>query len=302
MKRKDFFLAILIVIVWGANFTATRLGLDGVPPMLLVAIRYTLVAFPAIFFIKKPDISWRYIVYYGLTVGCGQFSALYFAMEIGMPAGLASVILQLQAFISPLLARIIFKESIKLKQVIGFSVGGLGLFVISLASTNQGLGSIPLPAILLTVLAPFFWSISNIVSKLASNKAKETGVEFNMINMIVWSALVPPIPMTIFALFLDKPSVLINSILGLKSISLFSFFYLAYLSTIFGYGAWGVLISKYPISKITPISLLVPVTGLSTASIVLGEKLTPMQWLGTFIILFGLFIANVDIKGSKQSA
>ena len=102
MKKNDLLLALLVVVVWGANFTVISLGLDGVPSMLLVALRYTLVAFPAIFFIKKPNLEWKYIILYGFAVGVGQFGCLFYAMEIGMPAGLASIIAQLQAFISPL--------------------------------------------------------------------------------------------------------------------------------------------------------------------------------------------------------
>ncbi len=297
MKKKDFFIALLVVIVWGANFTAIRLGLDGVPSMLLVAIRYTLVVFPAIFFVKKPDVSWKYIFFYGLTVGAGQFGALFLAMEIGMPAGLASIVVQLQAFISPLLATIFLSEKISPKQLIGFLIGGVGLFIIGLASTTSSLASIPLGAILLTILAPLFWSISNIIAKFAAKKAEEEGKKLDMFRMVIWSALVPPIPMLILSIIIDSPSVIISSLLNLSPIAGFSAAYVAYLSTIFGYGTWGVLLTKYSLSKISPLSLLVPITGLLTAMIVLNERLTSMQWIGALVILFGLLVANLDIKG-----
>jgi len=104
MKKKDIILALLVVIIWGANFTVIKLGLGGVPSMLLVVFRYIITAFPAVFFIKKPNTEWKYIIMYGLFVGVFQFSCLFYAMEIGMPAGIASIVLQFQAFISPILA------------------------------------------------------------------------------------------------------------------------------------------------------------------------------------------------------
>ena len=213
MKRKDLILALLVVIVWGVNFIFIRMGLDGIPSMLLVAIRFTLVAFPAVFFIKKPNIEWKYIIAYGLTVGVGQFACMFYSIELGMPAGLASIIAQLQAFISPLLGAIFLNEKVKPKQLIGFVIAAIGLGVIGYVSTTNGASSIPLVALVLIICAPFFWAISNIVVRFASNRATEKGEELNMLSLVVWAGLVPPIPMIILALLIDTPQTLINSIM-----------------------------------------------------------------------------------------
>lgn len=296
MKRKDLILALLIVIVWGANFTVIRLGLNGVPSMLLVAFRYILVAFPAIFFVKKPKNHLKYILAYGFSVGVGQFGCLFYAIQIGMPAGIASILTQLQAFITPLLAFVFFKESIKPKQVIGFLIAALGLSLIGIASVSNGIASIPLGAILLNILTPVFWSTSNIVLRHASNKATEEGHKLDMLSMVVWSALVPPIPMIGLSLLVDKPETIINSLMNLNVTSVFSALYLGYASTLFAYGVWSTLLSKYPLSKVSPISLMVPITGLLTARIVLSEQLSLAQWMGVIIILTGLIIANIDFR------
>lgn len=296
MKRKDFILAILVVIVWGANFTVIKLGLNGVPPLLLVTLRFTLVAFPAVFFIKPPKISLKDLLLYGFTVGVGQFGCLFYAMHIGMPAGLSSILLQLQAFISPILGYLLFKEKFKTKQLVGFLIGALGLIVIGIASTSKDIGSIPLSAILLMICAPIFWSISNIVVRTASEKAKEKDEQLDMLSLVVWGSLVPPIPTLILALLIDSPQTLINSITNLNIVSIFAALYLAFGSTLFGYGFWSMLISKYPLNKISPLSLLVPITGLLTARIVLLEKLSSLQWLGVTIIVIGLIITNIDFK------
>lgn len=296
MKRKDFILAILVIIIWGANFTVIKLGLGGVPPMLLVTLRFTLVAFPAVFFIKPPKMSLKDILLYGFTVGVGQFGCLFYAMHIGMPAGLASIIVQLQAFISPLLGCIFLKENLKTKQLIGFIIGALGLIVIGIDSSTNEITSIPLVAILLTICAPIFWSISNIVVNVASKKAKDKGEKLDMLSLVVWASLVPPIPTLILALIIDSPQTLINSMYNLNIMSIFSALYLAFGATLFGYGFWSILISKYPLNKISPLSLLVPITGLLTARIILFEKLSKMQWLGVSIIIIGLMITNLDLK------
>ena len=300
MKIKDLILALLVVIVWGANFTVIKLALDGVPPMLLVTLRYTLVVFPAIFFIKPPNISLKGLLLYGFTVGVAQFGCLFYAMHIGMPAGLASIILQLQAFISPILGYLILKEKLKTKQLVGFFIAIMGLFVIGFASVQNGISSIPIPAILLTLLAPVFWSISNIIARSASDNAKARGQNLNMLSLVVWGGLIPPIPTLAIALLIDSPQTLINAVSNLSMISIFGVFYLAFGATLFGYGFWNILISKYPLSKISPLSLLVPITGLLTARIVLQEELSLLQWLGVSIIIIGLMITNIDFKMIKS--
>ncbi|MCB2288507.1 EamA family transporter [Clostridium sp. CS001] len=296
MKRKDFILAILVVIVWGANFTVIKLGLGGVPPMLLVTLRYTLVAFPAVFFIKPPKMPLKDLLLYGFTVGVGQFGCLFYAMHIGMPAGIASIIVQLQAFISPLLGYLLLKEKFKTKQLVGFLIGALGLLVIGVASSTIGITSIPILALLLTICAPIFWSISNIVAKTASKKSIEKGEQLDMLSLVVWGSLVPPVPTLILALLIDSPQTLINSMSNLNMMSIFAILYLAFGSTLFGYGFWSILISKYPINKISPLSLLVPITGLLTARIVLVEKLSSLQWTGVSVIIIGLIVTNLDFK------
>ncbi len=296
MNRKDALLALLVVIIWGANFTVIKLGLGGVPSMLLVAIRYSLVAFPAVFIIKKPKTSWNYIIWYGLTVGVGQFSCLFYAMEIGMPAGLASIIVQLQGFISPFLSSIFFKEKLAKKQLLGFVIAAIGLSIIGYASLQGGLASIPPLALLLTIGAPVFWSTSNIISKKASLQASEDGHKLDMLSMVIWSSLIPPIPMLVLSYFIDTPQAIIGSFASLSFMSIFSAIYLALASTIFGYGVWNILISKYPLSKVAPTSLLVPVFGLLVSQLILKEYLSTAQWLGVIIILLGLIVSNVTIK------
>ena len=293
MRKKDLVMALMVVIIWGVNFTVIRLGLNGVPSMLLAALRYTFVL-PALFFVKRPKIDMKYAIAYGLAVGVGQFSCLFYAMQIGMPAGLSSITLQSAAFMTPLLAFLFLHESIKPKQIIGLFIAAIGLAFI--ASNAGSITAVPLPALLLTLLAAFFWALSNIVLKFASNKAEALGEKMDMLGVVVWTSLVPPIPLYIISFILDGPDVMLKTVTSLSAISIFSIFYLAFGATIFGYGTWSVLLGKYPASKIAPLSLMVPVTGLLSSQIILKEQLSTSQWTGGFIILLGLIFSTLDIK------
>lgn len=292
MKRRDLILALLVVIVWGANFTVIKLGLAGLPPMLLVALRYTFAAVPAIFFVKRPDIGWKYIIAYGMAVGVGQFSCLFYAMNIGMPAGTSSVILQAQAFFTLIFAAVLLKEHLRIFHALGVIISAIGLFFISGNIGSGQMSSLPLGALFLTLLAAAFWGISNIIVRFASKQAAAQGKTIDMFGLVVWSSLVPPLPLFIFALILDTPETLLNIVLGLSGQSIFAILYLSFLATLFGFGLWSFLLSKYPAGKVAPRSLLVPITGLITARAVLGEQLMPIQWLGCGIIILGLITSN----------
>ena len=292
MKRRDLILALLVVIVWGANFTVIKLGLAGLPPMLLVALRYTFAAVPAIFFVKRPDIGWKYIIAYGMAVGVGQFSCLFYAMNIGMPAGTSSVILQSQVFFTLIFAAVLLKEHLRIFHALGVIISAIGLFFISGNIGSGQMSSLPLGALFLTLLAAAFWGISNIIVRFASKQAAAQGKTIDMFGLVVWSSLVPPLPLFIFALILDTPETLLNIVLGLSGQSIFAILYLSFLATLFGFGLWSFLLSKYPAGKVAPLSLLVPITGLITARAVLGEQLMPIQWFGCGIIILGLIISN----------
>ncbi|WP_312699726.1 EamA family transporter [Sedimentibacter sp.] len=300
MKKKDILLAAMVVIIWGINFTVIRLGLNGVPSMLLVTLRYLFTALPAIFFVKKPKTELKYIILFGLFVGFGQFACLFYAMEIGMPASIASIILQMQAFISPVLAVFYLNERLKPKQIIGFVIAAIGLLIIGAANAKGGITAIPLFAIILNLLAPFFWSASNIVSRIASDKAEAKGEKLDMFSLVVWSALVPIIPLAALTFVLDTPQDILNVLINFSGISVFAVLYLAAASTLFCYGVWSVLISKYPMGKVAPIPLLVPVVALISARLVLNEQLSAMQWMGVVVILIGLITTSLNLEMFKK--
>ncbi|WP_077611059.1 EamA family transporter [Clostridium sp. Marseille-P2415] len=299
MKIWDRILAVFVIVLWGINFTVIKFGVNEMSPMLLVAFRYVFAALPAIFFVKRPDTSWKYIVAYGMTVGVGQFSCLFYAENIGMPAGIASVVLQSQAFFTILLAGALFQEKIRAGQIAGLIVAGAGLFFISGNIGTHGSAAIPGVAFFLTVIAALFWGISNIIVRYASREAEAQGKNLNMFSMVIWSSLVPPFPMLAAAVIIGKPVLVWQQLSHINASAAFSILYLALLATLIGYGLWSTLLAKYPAGKVAPLSLLVPVVGLITAQIVLKEKLTTIQWVGGLIIILGLLISNFSHRLRK---
>lgn len=287
MPLKDVLLALVVIAVWGLNFVVIKIGLEGVPPLLLGALRFLLVLFPAIFFIPRPRLPWRWLLAYGMTISLGQFAFLFYAMSAGMPAGLASLVLQAQAFFTLLFAVPLLGERVRAGQLLGLLVAAAGLTLIGLRS-GPGM---TLAGFALTLCAASMWALGNIVTRRIG--------KVDILGLVVWGALVPPLPFLALSLWLEGPATLERAMLGLDLQSLLAIVYLAFAATMLGYGLWGRLLSRYPASQVAPFSLLVPVVGLSASALLLGERLDIQQGAGVGLVLAGLL---VNLYGARLPA
>ena len=278
MLPKDLLLALVVIIVWGMNFVVIKIGLDDMPPMLLGALRFLLAAFPAVLFIKRPQIPLRWLLAYGLTISLGQFAFLFSAMSVGMPAGLASLVLQSQAFFTLLFAVMFLGERFRLANLFGLLVAAGGLLLIGL----QGNGLMTLAGFLLTLCAAAMWALGNIVTRKLG--------KVNLVGLVVWGSLVPPLPFFALSWLLEGPAVIETALRAINLDTLLVLAYLAFGATILGYGLWSRLLSRYPASQVAPFSLLVPVVGITSAAVLLDEHLSTLQLVGALLVMLGLLL------------
>lgn len=284
MTRKDGLLALLVVVVWGLNFVVIKLGLHNMPPLMLAGLRFMLVAFPAIFFVARPKIPFKLLLGYGLTISFGQFAFLFCAIKFGMPAGLASLVLQAQAFFTIILGAFVFGERLQGKQLAGITLAVFGVLVLIDASLNGQ--DVALLGFMLTLAAGLSWACGNIFNKLIMQHAARPQV----MSLVVWSALIPVIPFLAASFILDGPDVMLRSLVDIDLTTILSLIYLAFVATIVGYGIWGSLLGRYETWRVAPLSLLVPVVGLASAALLLDETLSALQLLGAVLIMAGLYI------------
>lgn len=284
MSARDLAFALLVILLWGLNFVVIKIGLDSLPPMLLGATRFTLAAIPAIFFIRRPQVPLRWLVAYGLTISFGQFAFLFSAMDNGMPAGLASLVLQSQAFFTLLLAALLLSEKVRAHNLIGLLVAATGLLFIGL----HGGASMTTTGLLLTLCAALMWACGNIITKRVG--------QVDLTALVVWGSLVPPLPFLAMSLWLEGPARITDALANISGAALFALAYLAFGATLLGYSLWSRLLSRYPAGQIAPFSMLVPVIGLSSAAVLLDEELSQLQLIGTILIMGGL---TINVFGAR---
>jgi O-acetylserine/cysteine efflux transporter len=294
MPPIDVAQALAIVVAWGVNFVVIKWGVAGVPPLLLGALRFALVALPAVFIVKRPPLPWRYLALYGLTVGVGQFGCLFSAIKLGMPAGLASVVLQSQAFFTLLLARFFLNERWQRSQLAGLA---LALGGLALIGSGKG-GNMTALGFGLTIAAATSWAASNVVVRAIGRD----GYKVAPLGLVIWSSLIPPIPFLLLSWWLEGGERILPALRDFNLQSLFAVAYLAVVASMFGYGLWSRLLTRHAAAKVAPFSLLVPVVGLLASHLLLGESLTPAQLAGSGLLLAGLAVSVFGGRALSMAA
>lgn len=299
MPLRDKLLALLIVMAWGVNFVVIKVGLHGMPPLLLAGLRFACVAFPAIFFIKRPNLPLKWLLAYGLTISFGQFALLFWSLHLGLSAGLASLILQAQAFFTVLLGALLLKEKVRSHNIVAMLMAAGGIYL--LASAHQhGAASITLVTLMLILAAASCWALGNITNKvIMANYAVPT------MSLIVWSAPIPLVSFALSSLLFEGADAITSSLVNIEWHNVFSVLYLSIFATIIGYGGWSYLLSKYETGTVAPLSLLVPVFGLLSAMLFLDEAFNAQQAIGVIVIgvslVFNVFYPVIRQRKLRKS-
>ena len=276
MTRADILTALGVVTIWGVNFVVIKIGLQDLPPILFSALRFLFAALPLVFFVKRPKTSIGLVLAYGLFQFSLQFTLLFSGIQLGLPAGLASLVIQLQAFFTIGLAVLMLGERPKSAQLLGALVafGGMALVAIHLD------GKATLVGFVLVVLAGVCWAVANIVTKKMG--------QVDALSLVVWSSLVATPPLLLASWLVEGGAAwqLAYQHFSLKSLA--TVLFQAYPNTLLGFGIWSMLMRRYPSATVAPFSLLVPVAGMLSAAVVLGEALQWWKIAAGALVLGGL--------------
>lgn len=291
MAPRDVALALFVAVLWGANFVVMKHAVSEVPPLLLTALRFALAALPMVFFLPRPRVSWGTLIAYGTAFGIVKFGLLFTAFKIGGAAGLASVLLQTQAFFTILLAQALMGETVGGRQRLGIGVALAGVVVI----VAGGIADASAAPFVLIVAAAMAWSVANLIQKRAGS--------IDMLAFTVWISLVPPLPMLALSAAFEGVAAWQAAWTHLTWAGVAAVLYLAYPVSIVSGAIWGSLLARYPAATVTPFALLVPVIGMAGGAAVYGERFTLANLAGSGLILAGLtFIVLAGRAASARPA
>jgi O-acetylserine/cysteine efflux transporter len=279
MRPRDIGLAVAVMAVWGVNFVMIEVGLDHFPPLLFNALRFTAAAFPAVLFVGRPPVPWRWIVAVGLVLGVAKFSLLFAGMAAGMPAGLSSLVLQSQAVFTMIFAVLLLRERPRPVQIAGLAVAAAGVGVVA---TRMGF---VFGAFLLIVGAAACWGLSNVATRKASPP--------DTLRFMVWVSAVASGPLIVLSLLVDGPSADLAALRSFDLPALGALLYVALISTLAGFAVWGRLLQTYGASTVAPFSMLVPFFGMASAAVFLGERIHGVDVAGGVLVVGGILLGLV---------
>lgn len=272
-------LALAVVAIWGSNFVVIRLGLDELPPLTFAALRFVLAALPLVFVLPRPKVPWSHLAGYGLFIGAGQFGLLFIAMKGAISPGLASLVVQTQVFFTIGAALVLNGERVRLYQVVALALATAGIVVIGL---NVDATTTPL-GLVLVLAAAMSWTTGNMIARASGPT--------NMLSYVVWASLFSAPPLIVLSLLTEGGPAVIGAALAAASPTAWiALVWQTVGNTLFGYSAWGYLLGRHPAATVTPMALLVPVFGMGTSAMVLGEPLPAWKLIAAGLVISGLAI------------
>ncbi|TNC48568.1 EamA family transporter [Rubellimicrobium rubrum] len=275
MPFRHLALALLVVAVWGTNFVVIRVGLDHLPPFLFAGLRFVLAALPALV-VPRPKVAWRFLAGYGLLIGAGQFGLLFLAMRGQISPGLASLVVQMQVFLTIGLSVWWMGERVRAYQLVALAVAASGILVIALntdgTTTPLGLG--------LVLLAALSWAGGNLVAK--ASRARD------LLPVVIWGSLFSFPPLLALSFVFEGWPAIRAGLVAADAMTWAAVLWQTVANSLFGYAAWGWLLARHPAAAITPMALLVPVFGLGASALWLGEPLPAWKLAAAALVIGGL--------------
>lgn len=278
LSFSHFMIALAVTLIWGTNFVVMRYGLDVLPPLLFAALRFAFVFLPVAFFLPKPDVSWGRLASYGLLVGALQFGVLLVAMREDVSPGLASLLVQAQVFFTIGLAIFLNGERVLRHQWFAVVLAISGIVLIGVKSGGDATAF----GILLALISAFSWAAGNMVARATP------GV--NMLAYVVWSGVFAAVPLFIASWIFEGREAIVSGLSAAGPLTWLAVLWQAVANSLFGYAAYGWLLARYQAASVAPLTLLVPVFGLTSSALLLGEGLPAWKITAAVMIIGGLVI------------
>jgi O-acetylserine/cysteine efflux transporter len=277
MKPADVFIAVLVAVIWGLAFVASRIALDEFSPELMTTLRFAIAAIPCLF-VRKPDVSWPLLIAISFSLFLGQFLAQAFAIAQGVPVGLSSVIVQSQALFTIAFAALLFRELPTRTQAVGIAIAAIGLLMI--CGTVGYDFSVAAFAVLM--ISPVSFAIGNLALRRAQHA--------RMYDLFAWLCLAAAVPLFALTLVTNGPQPTWHALSHMSLTGLACMIFLGGISTSIAYWLWGLLLRDYPAAQVVPFALLVPFVGSAASSIVFGETFGPLRLAGMVTVIGGIAV------------
>ena len=287
MSPSHIALAVFVTVLWGFTFVVMRDLLDQLPPFLMATMRVVAAGAPVLVLMRLPKTPLHWLLLLGLSQGAVQMALLLFGMEFGMRAGLAALVLQTQVLFTTMLAFVLLGEKPRWAQYAGIAISLVGMVVI--ASTMPG--GATMIGFFIVILAAFTWAGSNIIVKLAGTD--------DVLRLVAWAHVIGILPLLVLSYIFEGGNEIFAILGGLSWRGVGDIVFLGLISTFGGFGLWSFLMRKNSASAVAPFSLIIPISGMTSTALLLGEAFGPVRIAGAAVVLIGLAFGTVRLSAFK---
>lgn len=283
MTPLDLGAAFTVILIWAFNFVAAKIGVTQIPPLMLLALRFALVAVMLSPFLRWPGRRWPWVIAVSVVLGGFHFGLLFVGLQ-GVDAGPAAIALQLTVPFSSLLAWIVYRERMGPLQLVGLVVAFVGVYVLAGDPTRDP----SIPHLILVVAGAFAWAAANVTIKRLG--------PINVFNLNVWVALLAAPQLFLASLVIEDGQFAALANADWRAWAAIA--YMALGASIAGYGLWYYLIGKYEMNRVVPLTLLSPVLAVLLAAAVLDEPLNVRIIIGGAVTIAG--VAMIQFLGARR--
>lgn len=281
-------LGLIVTAVWGLSFSVIKIAQETFDPLFLLVLRFVLCFLPAVFFVRRPQVPLRQLAGYGLAFGIGQFGLLFFGIKAGLSPGLASVVLQLQVFFTISFSTLLLKERMTRGQVAGLVLGFAGVVMVGGITK----GTVTIVGLVLVTCAAMSWGAANVIVKRMDHA--------DPLGLIVWSSPIPAAILLPCSLVVEGYASIESSVRAMDWTSFGALLFIAYPTTVIGYSVWNALLQRYEAGRVAPLTLLVPVFGLSSSMLIFGERITLPKVVACGLLILGLCVNQVSVHRRQK--
>jgi len=280
VKPFDVFLAVAVPVIWGLGFTLAKVAFvyAAFPPILLIAFRFGLTALTLVFFVPVPRGHFKAIFWIALVSATIQYSLTFTGLN-GIDASTAVIVVQLEFPFMALLAAILLNDRLGLRGVLGvvFAFGGIVMIA------GQPYLRDNLLSVFLVASGACVWAFGQIMIKRLNGAV-------GGFALIAWVAVFATPQLFAMSLIFETDHV--QHLKNTGWIGWGVVVYLGLVMTALGYGIWYHLLGRYPVTKVGPVLLLLPVTSIAGSVLLLGEHLTWVEVLGAAIVITGVWFVT----------
>jgi len=286
MKTADIFIALLVPVILGFGFVIAKPAMQYFPPYLLMGMRFTIPALILVWWFPLPKGLYFDLFKVSFIGSTLQYGLTYTGLNI-IDASSAILLVQLEVPFGILIAFFLLKEIPTLKNIVGLVIAFIGVFILTGAPNLEG----KYVGVLLTISGAFTWALGAVM-------AKPLGKKIGAFALMTWLCVFSGPMLLIVSLVFDGNPI--PYFLSANINSWLTVIFLGFFMQPVGYAAWYYVLKKYPVNKVMPVLLVLPVTGLLTSIFLLGEDPPKQVFLGGLVIISGVALILFTRSNKKK--